>query len=144
MARPRVVLGDPSRHMLVYMQMLLEPEFEVVASVGDGAALLSAAQAADPDLIILDFSLAFLDALAVARHLREAVPRTKVVFFTTHEDPDYVQAAFEVGAVGYLVKQRTHDLSHLLSRILRGERVQYPHRIERHELAPGHRFPLEG
>lgn len=144
MARPRVVIGDPSRHMLIYMEILLEPEFEVVASVGDGAALLSVAQVADPDLIILDFSLAFLDALTVARHLREAAPRTKVVFFTTHEDPDYVQAAFDAGAVGYLVKQRTNDLHHLLSRILRGERVQHPHRIERHELAPRHRLSPDG
>ncbi len=137
MARQRVVIGDSSRPMLVFMELLLEPQFEVLASVTDGEALLLAAQTTKPDLIILDFSLSFLDGLAVAKQLRIEAPRTKVVFFTTHEDPVYVRAAFEVGAAGYLVKQRTDDLHHFLNRIVRGERVQHPERIERYEPAPG-------
>ena len=63
MARLRVVIGDASRPMLVFMEVLLEPHFEIVASVTDGEALLLAAQSAKPELIILDFSLSFLDGL---------------------------------------------------------------------------------
>ena len=136
MARLRVVIGDASRPMLVFMELLLEPHFEIVASVTDGEALLLAAQSTKPELIILDFSLLFLDGLAVAKRLRIELPRAKIVFFTTHEDPVYAEAAFAVGASGYLVKQRTDDLLHFLIRIVNGELIQHPERMERPESAP--------
>ncbi|MBI4001420.1 MAG: hypothetical protein HY348_06525, partial [Nitrospira defluvii] len=45
--------------------------------------------------------------------------------------PAYAAAAFEVGAMGYLVKQRTVDLGHYLGRVLRGERVCCPDHIHK-------------
>jgi DNA-binding NarL/FixJ family response regulator len=112
--------------MLAFMEILLEGQFEVVASVTDGEALVLAAQNLAPDVVVLDFSLSFLDGLSAGRRLQELAPSTKVVFFSSHEDSDYATAAFEVGAVGYLVKHLTGDLSHCLQRIMQGERVQCP------------------
>ena len=66
-----------------------------------------------PDLVILDFSLSFLDGLSIGRQLQDAVPSSRVVS-SSHEDPAYVMAAFEVGAMAYLVKHLTVDLGHYL------------------------------
>jgi DNA-binding NarL/FixJ family response regulator len=131
MPRPRVVIGDSSRAMLAFLEILLEPQFEVVASVADGETLVLTAKNLGPDLVILDFSLSFLDGLSVGRQLLDTVPNTKVVFYSSHEDPAYAAAAFEVGAQGYLVKHLTVDLSHYLSRVLRGERVSCPDNIQK-------------
>ena len=57
------------------------------------------------------------------------MPDMKVVFFTTHHDPSYAKAAFEVGAAGYLVKQYTGDLKHFLERIMHGQRVLHPEQL---------------
>lgn len=131
MPRPRVVIGDSSRAMLAFLEILLEPHYEVIASETEGEALVLTAKALTPDLVLLDFSLSFLEGLSVGRQLQETVASIKVVFFSSHEDPAYAAAAFEVGAMGYLVKQRTVDLGHYLSRVLRGERVCCPDHIHK-------------
>jgi CheY-like chemotaxis protein len=87
MGRPRVLLGDSSRAMLVFMELLLEPHFQVLAAVTDGEALVLAAKGLHPDVVILDFSLSFLDSLGTARQLRDLMPDMKVVSLrptTTH------------------------------------------------------------
>ena len=125
-SRPRVLIGDASRSMLAFLEILLESHFEIVGSETEDEALIQAAKRLTPELIILDFSLSFLDGLSVGRQLQEALPDTKVVFFSSHEDAAYVNAAFEVGAMGYLVKHRTVDPGHYLRRVLDGERVCCP------------------
>ena len=131
MPRPRVLIGDSSRAMLAFLEILLESQFEVVASETEGEALVLTAKRLGPDLIVLDFSLSFLEGLGVARQLYETMPNSKVVFFSSHEDPIYVTAAFEAGAMGYLVKQLTVDLAYYLERVLEGERVCYPDDLQK-------------
>jgi DNA-binding NarL/FixJ family response regulator len=117
--------------MLAFLEILLESQFEVIASETEGEALVLTAKNLAPDIVIIDFSLSFLEGLSVGRQLQETAASSKVVFFSSHEDPAYAAAAFEVGAMGYLVKQRTVDLGHYLSRILRGERVCCPDHIHK-------------
>ena len=124
--RPSVVLGDSSRAMLALTETMLEDGFNVVASVMDGTSLLQTTREFRPALALLDFSPSFGDAIAVTRELLNELPDTKVVFFSTHDDAAYATAAFAAGASGFLVKQQTRDLANLLTRILNGERVQYP------------------
>ena len=124
--RPAVILGDSSRAMLALTETMVDTDFEVVASVMDSEALVLAAQHYQPALTLLDFAPSFGDALAATRHLSQLLPRTKIVFFSTHDDTAYATAAFEAGASGFLVKQRTRNLASLLTRILQGERIQHP------------------
>jgi len=126
MSRPRVLIGDSSQAMLAFLEILLEPQFEVVASETEAEAIVLTAKSIAPELVILDFSLSFLEGLGAARQLYESMPNSKVVFFSLHEDPLYVTAAFEAGARGYLVKHLTVDLGHYLGRVLQGERVCCP------------------
>ena len=119
MPRPRVLIGDSSRAMLAFLEILLESQFEVIASETEGEALAAGCKKPDSRLGNPGFFLSFLEGLSVGRQLQESVPSTKVVFFSSHEDPAYAAAAFEVGAMGYLVKQRTVDLGHYLGRALR-------------------------
>lgn len=83
---------------------LLEPEFEVVQTVGNGQALLAAAARLKPDIVVLDISMPVLDGIEAARRLQAADSKAKLVFLTVHQDPDYVRAARAAGAQGYVVK----------------------------------------
>ncbi|MDP9132873.1 MAG: hypothetical protein M3M98_07055, partial [Nitrospirota bacterium] len=65
--RPRVLIGDSSRAMLAFLEILLESQFEVIASETEGEALVLSAKQLIPDLVILDFSLSFLEGLSVGR-----------------------------------------------------------------------------
>lgn len=124
--RPAMIIGDSSRAMLALTEALVDSTFDMVASVMDSESLVLAAHQYQRALVLLDFTPLFRDVLATSRHLSQKLPTTKIVFFSTHDDAAYAAAAFEAGASGFLVKQRTSDLTSLLTRILHGERIQHP------------------
>jgi DNA-binding NarL/FixJ family response regulator len=90
--------------MLEGLRQLLSRDFEVVGAVMDGRALLEAAEALRPDLVIVDISMPGIDGIEATRRLRDLVPETRVMILSFHTEPSWVQAAFEAGAQGYLTK----------------------------------------
>ena len=106
MARARIMLAEDHDKMRDRVKRLLEREFEVIASVEDGAALLEAASKLKPDVCVLDISMPVLNGIETATRLRQSGSTAKIVFLTIHEDLDFVQAALKTGASGYVVKRR--------------------------------------
>ena len=102
----RVLLADDNPSMLQAARRILEPEFQVVGTVNAGEALLEAADALRPDVFILDISMGMLNGLEAARLLIRTGSKGKIVFLTVHQDQEFVEEAFSVGALGYVVKPR--------------------------------------
>jgi len=89
----------------------------------DGIEATEQARLRCPDLILMDIGLPKLNGLEAARRIRELVPAAKIVFLTQETDADVVQEAFELGAAGYVAKQKTRsDLLPALAAILEGGR----------------------
>jgi DNA-binding NarL/FixJ family response regulator len=76
-----------------------------VATAGDGRAVLEAAKAHQPDLILLDISMPGLNGIEAARRLKKSNPDAKLIILTMHGDLSFVSAAFDAGASGYVLKQ---------------------------------------
>ena len=106
MARTRILLADDYKGMCDRAVRLLEPEFEVIGVVRDGSALLEAASKMQPDVCVIDISMPILSGIEAATRLKQSGSTTKIIFLTVHEDPDFVQAALETGALGYVLKSR--------------------------------------
>ena len=104
MSRPRVLLADDHRIVTEGLKGLLEPEFELVGIVGDGRALLAAAEKLRPDVIVADISMPLLNGIDAVRQIRKAYGEIKIVFLTMHPDVTYAISAFEAGASGYVLK----------------------------------------
>jgi DNA-binding NarL/FixJ family response regulator len=102
----RILLADDSPSMLQAARLILEPEFEVVGMVDDGHAVLQATEQLHPDIVILDISMGTLSGLEAARLLTRIGTKAKIVFLTVHKDPEFVEEAFSVGAMGYVAKPR--------------------------------------
>ncbi len=104
MTRARVLLGDD--HILVVegFRRILEPEFDVVATVADGEALVREALRLKPDVVLVDISLPLLDGIEAARRIRKVVHSARIVFLTMHSDLSYLRDALRLGASGYLLK----------------------------------------
>lgn len=102
--RPRVLLADDHALLLEAFKKLLEPECEVVATVTDGRALLTAAAEHKPDVVILDISMPLLNGLDAGQQLKHLMPELKLIFLTVNADPDVAAEAFRMGASGYLLK----------------------------------------
>ena len=106
MTRPRVLLADDHREVCDSVVRLLTPEFEVVGVVQDGRELLSAESDLLPDVCVIDISMPGICGIEAARVLKASGSKAEIVFLTVHEDPDFVRAALDIGALGYVVKSR--------------------------------------
>jgi DNA-binding NarL/FixJ family response regulator len=104
--RVRVLLADDHKDFVAVAARLLQPEFEVVKTVGDGQELLEEAARLEPDVLVVDISMPVLNGIEATRQLRAAGSRAKIVFLTVHQDPEYVHAALAAGAQGYVAKSR--------------------------------------
>lgn len=105
MTKPRILLADDHTLFVEALQKVLEPEFTLVGSVGDGRALLDVAPRLAPDVILLDLSMPLLNGIDAAQQLRRLVPDAKIVFLSMHGDPTYVTEAFRAGASAYVLKR---------------------------------------
>jgi two-component system LytT family response regulator len=99
--RVRVLIAEdeaPARESLrEYLATV--PGLEIVGEAVDGRSALALAEARSPDLLFLDVRLPELSGLDVARRIRH---RAEIVFTTAYDR--FAVAAFEIGAIDYLVK----------------------------------------
>ena len=106
MKRTTLLLADDHSPVLDYLTQMLSNEFEIVGVFGDGQAAFEAAFVLKPEAVVFDISMPVLSGLAAAARLTESPQPPRVVFLTVHEDQDFVDAAFNVGALGYVLKRR--------------------------------------
>jgi DNA-binding NarL/FixJ family response regulator len=75
-----------------------------------------------PDVIVLDVSMGDLNGFDVTRQLRASQSTAKIIFLTVHEDFEFIRAAFDAGASGYVFKSRMNtDLRAALEAIKNGK-----------------------
>jgi DNA-binding NarL/FixJ family response regulator len=104
MKRARIILADDHSLLLEAFKGLLQDEFDVVGTFGDGRALVDAAPALSPDVIVLDIGMPVMNGLSAGENLKKALPKVKLIYLTMDQDPDLAAEAFRLGASGYLVK----------------------------------------
>jgi DNA-binding NarL/FixJ family response regulator len=76
----------------------------VAGEAADGAEAVALASTLHPDIVLLDLGLPVLNGIEAARRIVAAEPDAKVLVLSAYDDEDYVVAAIEAGAGGYLLK----------------------------------------
>ena len=123
----RVILVDDHPAVLRQTMQLLPERFEVVDASQDGSELQTAVRELQPDIIVLDITLPGFSGVELARRLRADGCKARIVFLTMHADPDYAWEAFNLGAIGYVIKPRlASDLVPALDAALAGKRFASP------------------
>ncbi len=121
MKRPRVLLADDHQMLADALRGVIEPRCEVVGTVGDGRALLEAADRLHPDIVVLDIGMPHLNGFDAGRKLKHALPNVKLVFMTMHDDPFLVGEAFRAGASAFLLKEAAaSELTEAIDQVLKG------------------------
>jgi len=113
----RVLIVDDEPLARARLDALLKecPGVEVVGSVGDGEAALTALAQTQPDVLLLDINMPGLDGKALAVRLANRT-RPQIVFCTAYEA--HAVHAFELGAADYLLKPvRVERLRDALRRV---------------------------
>jgi DNA-binding NarL/FixJ family response regulator len=110
--RLKVVIADDQSLVRAGFKMILEaqPDIRVVGEASDGNEALKVVDASRPDVVLMDIRMPGLDGLEATRRLMESQPggpsrpRPRVLILTTFDLDEYVYAALQVGACGFLLK----------------------------------------
>ena len=121
MPRPRILLGDDHGLIIEGLRSLLMKDFDVVGIASNGRELVAETERLKPDAVLIDVSMPILNGVEAARQIKMASPNVKLLFVTQKADREYVQAAFRIGASGYILKQSAvNELVPALREILLG------------------------
>ncbi len=151
-SRPRILIADGHIFVADLCKKLLESEFDVIGTVGNGRAMVRAAAELKPDVIVVNTAMPVLNGLDAGQQVKDILPVVKLVFLTMNSDLDLAAEAFRRGASGYLLL-KTCTASEMLTavhEVLRGksymsqtlcrEEVNYLRRKKKKLLSEGERL----
>lgn len=118
-------------------RMLLKnsPEIEVVGEADNGE--LACRNYADirPDVVVMDLSLPGIGGLEAIRRIVSRDPKARVLAFSMHDEPVFVEQALEAGARGYITKSGSPEvLIEAVKQIAAGKRYLDSKLAKRHSL----------
>jgi DNA-binding NarL/FixJ family response regulator len=109
-------------HHFVLELFASQHDLQISAVAFDGLEAVQKAQEIHFDLILMDLSLPGMNGIDATRQIRAHSPGTKVLFLSEHRDSDLIQAAFDVGACGYILKSDSNlDLIVGIRAVLSGQ-----------------------
>src|SRR5919108_1548589 len=93
--------------------------FEFCGEATDGEIALPLLRAAQPDVLITDIKMPFMDGLQLSKIVRERMPWVKIIILSGHDEFEYAQKAISLGVTDYLLKpvtvQKLQTVLHKLS-----------------------------
>jgi DNA-binding NarL/FixJ family response regulator len=87
------------------LKSLLQEEFELLGTAGNGEELVEATLRLNPDVILVDISMPVLNGFDAVRRIRQQGNEARIIFLTMHDDATLLAEAFRCGASGYILKQ---------------------------------------
>lgn len=92
-----MVVEDTAHVRRMLTMMLSLDGFEIVADAASGTEALDMVDAADPDVVVIDYKMPEVDGLTAARRLRERRPDQVIVLYTAYVDDDLRSQAASAG-----------------------------------------------
>ncbi len=121
-ADDHAVVRDGTRQILER-----DPAITVVGEAADGAQVVRLAEQLAPDVVLLDVALPVMNGIEATRLIRSRPDAPYVLLLSAYDDQDYVVAAIEAGASGYLLKTASaQDVVAAIRAVVRGEVVLHP------------------
>jgi DNA-binding NarL/FixJ family response regulator len=106
MDRIRLLVADDHDRFREGVRAMLRHagEVELVGEATTGASAIAAADALQPDVVLMDLRMPGVNGIEATRRILETSPHMRILVLTMYEDDDSVFAALRAGARGYLLK----------------------------------------
>lgn len=126
----RIIIADDHAIVRSGLEMLvnMQEDMEVIDTACDGSEAFQKAIELKPDIVIMDLNMSpGENGLTATRRLKEAIPETKVLVLTMHDDREYIFRVLQAGASGYILKSAEDlDLINAIRTVEKGEAYLYP------------------
>jgi DNA-binding NarL/FixJ family response regulator len=120
----RVLIADDHKVVRTGLEQLIGTfdDVELVGAAANGEEAFALCLRHKPDLVLLDLAMPVMDGIEATRRIRQVLPKTNVVAFTSFSDRDRILQAVDAGAIGYLLKDaEPEELHRALLAAARGE-----------------------
>ena len=124
-----VVIADDQLLLRAGFRKLLDGEdgLEVVGDAADGKEAVALVERLHPDVVLMDIRMPILDRIEATRRINERASGTAVLVLTTYDLDEYVFAALEAGASGFLLKDcPPEELTAAIRVVARGDGLIAP------------------
>ena len=81
--------------------------FEFAGEAGDGEYAYPLILKTEPDILLTDVKMPFMDGLELSRLVKKALPQTKIIILSGYNEFDYAKEAIKIGISDYLLKPVT-------------------------------------
>jgi two-component system, response regulator YesN len=81
-----------------------DTEFIFCGEASDGEIALPLIEEMQPDILITDIKMPFMDGLELSRYLRKKMPQIKIIMISGHEDFSFAKQAISIGVEEYALK----------------------------------------
>jgi DNA-binding NarL/FixJ family response regulator len=98
-----IIDPEPMTRRGLAMTLDAQPDFSVIADVGDAESALRAIDAAAPDIVISEIALPNMNGLALVERLIKEVPDVRIIMVSRQDSVVCAERALRYGAHGYLV-----------------------------------------
>ena len=99
-----VVVIDDERSVVNLLRAILEMDGYAVYEALTGEIGIGTVDAVDPDVVLLDVMMPYMDGLEVCQTIKQSRPDLPVIILTARDDHDLETRCFEAGADHFLRK----------------------------------------
>jgi DNA-binding NarL/FixJ family response regulator len=117
MEKTKVLVADdhPAFREGLYWLLDKQTDIEVIATAVDGDEAVSLAKELLPDVVVIDVAMPNLNGIEAAKQINVACPNTAILILSAFDYEQYMIAALQAGAAGYLLK--SIPMPHLINAI---------------------------
>ena len=90
-------------------RLALSPNMKVCGEAANGREAINASRWLTPDVVFLDISMPGMTGLEAAPKILEVSPKSRILFLSMYDNPEYVKESLRVGARGYMLKDVTRQ-----------------------------------
>ena len=107
----RIIIADDHPIVRSGLKAILasQPDFELVAEAGHGAAAVAASETFQPDVILMDLQMPVMDGVTATAQIHMKYPAIHILVLTTYDTDADILRALDAGATGYLLKDAPPD-----------------------------------
>ncbi len=142
-----VLLVDDQELMRMAFRMVIEsqPDLTVAGEAANGLDAVAQVEALRPDVVLMDVRMPELDGVEATRRIVDSGSDARVIILTTFDLDEYVYAALQAGASGFLLKDaQPADLLSAIRAVGSGDAVVAPSITRRLLDAYAHRLAVPG